>query len=238
MKLLISVRSAEEALAAVDGGADVIDIKEPSRGSLGRADDAIVGAVLQLVAGRRMVSAACGELLEGNACPMQRYGTYHLSYVKWGLAGCAHHNDWPHRLVAKAQSLPITCRPVMAAYADWRRSESPTVEEACAFACERPMGAFLIDTWRKDGTTLLDHLRSKEIEQLVHRCRDARVPIALAGSLGAPQIRELWHLAPDWFAVRAAACRDGERGAAIDVARVRQLVDLMRPKQPATSSIS
>lgn len=36
-RLLVSVRNAKEALMAVRGGADIIDVKEPSKGSLGRA---------------------------------------------------------------------------------------------------------------------------------------------------------------------------------------------------------
>jgi hypothetical protein len=36
-RLLVSVRNAEEALMAARGGADIIDVKEPSKGSLGRA---------------------------------------------------------------------------------------------------------------------------------------------------------------------------------------------------------
>ncbi|MGI9178650.1 MAG: (5-formylfuran-3-yl)methyl phosphate synthase, partial [Pirellulales bacterium] len=36
--LLVSVRSVEEAIEAVEGTAAIVDIKEPSRGPLGRAD--------------------------------------------------------------------------------------------------------------------------------------------------------------------------------------------------------
>jgi uncharacterized protein (UPF0264 family) len=36
-RLLVSVRNADEALMAARGGADIIDVKEPSKGSLGRA---------------------------------------------------------------------------------------------------------------------------------------------------------------------------------------------------------
>ncbi len=36
-RLLVSVRNADEALMAVRGGADIVDVKEPSLGSLGRA---------------------------------------------------------------------------------------------------------------------------------------------------------------------------------------------------------
>src|SRR5690242_18461623 len=62
MKLLVSVRSAAEAQAALTGGASLIDVKEPARGSLGRADAATLTDVLRMVAGRRPVSAALGEL--------------------------------------------------------------------------------------------------------------------------------------------------------------------------------
>ena len=36
-KLLVSVRSADEAEVALEGGADIIDVKEPLHGSLGWA---------------------------------------------------------------------------------------------------------------------------------------------------------------------------------------------------------
>ena len=44
-KLLVSVRTIEEARAALAGGADIIDIKEPTRGSLGRADEAVLTSI-------------------------------------------------------------------------------------------------------------------------------------------------------------------------------------------------
>ena len=40
MRLLVSVRSADEVAAAMAGGADIIDAKEPARGSLGAVDAA------------------------------------------------------------------------------------------------------------------------------------------------------------------------------------------------------
>src|ERR1700678_3944537 len=82
--LLVSVRAVEEAAAALAGGADLIDVKEPNRGSLGRADDAVIAAVVAIVAGRRPVSAAMGELRDrGPPFPGPE-----LAYQKWGLSGC------------------------------------------------------------------------------------------------------------------------------------------------------
>jgi dihydroneopterin aldolase len=100
-------------------------------------------------------------------------------------------------------------------------------ESVCSFAVTHPVGAFLLDTWEKDGSTLLDWLPPSEIERLCTRCRGAGVPIALAGSLGSREIGELLPLRPDWFAVRGAVCRGRRRTARIDEGKVRQLAALL-----------
>ena len=85
-------------------------------------------------------------------------------------------------LDAAARALPPACRAVAVAYADWRRAGAPLPKDVCTFACERSCGAFLLDTWQKDGKSLLDSLSIKEIAELICRCADARIPIAVAGS--------------------------------------------------------
>src|SRR5437763_1899892 len=62
--LQVSVRSAAEAESALAGGADLIDVKEPSRGPLGAADAAVIRDVITAVAGRRPVSAALAGSLD------------------------------------------------------------------------------------------------------------------------------------------------------------------------------
>jgi uncharacterized protein (UPF0264 family) len=230
MQLLVSVRSVEEAAAALEGGAGLIDVKEPSRGSLGRADDERIRQIVHFIKGRRPVSAACGELRETDFAPPCIRG---LNFIKWGLAGLGGETPWRDALARAAGGLHSTsCRPVVAAYADWRRAKAPRPEEVCTFACEQHWGAFLLDTWQKDGRTLLDFLTPPEVADLAQRCRAAGVRVALAGSLGVPQIAALRVAGPDWFAVRGAACRGGDRDAAVDAAAVRQLADLLlaRPR--------
>jgi uncharacterized protein (UPF0264 family) len=82
----------------------------------------------------------------------------------------------------------------------------------------------LLDTWDKDGSTLLDHLPLRKIAALVEHCRAAGVPVALAGSLGQDQMRMLLGLWPDWFAVRGAVCGGGRLGS-VEEAKVRHLAD-------------
>ena len=71
--LLVSVRSAAEACAALAGGAALIDVKEPAHGPLGRASDDVIRAVMDAVGGRCAVSAALGELADHAV--VQQYGS-------------------------------------------------------------------------------------------------------------------------------------------------------------------
>jgi uncharacterized protein (UPF0264 family) len=227
-RLLVSVRSAVEAETALRGGAALIDVKDPAHGSLGRAADQVISAAARVAAGRCLLSAALGELREESAFPDEPS----LAYVKWGLADCL--DEWRTRLAEamrrQMEQLPHG-RTVAVAYADWQRAHAPQPETVCSFAIENRCGAFLIDTWQKDGSTLLDWLAVEEIGRLRDHCRAAGVPLALAGSLGMAEIETLLPLRPDWFAVRGAACRDRQRGAALDEQRVRQLAALLSHTQ-------
>jgi uncharacterized protein (UPF0264 family) len=226
-RLLVSVRSAAEAVAALEGGAALIDVKEPRRGPLGRAHDIAIAEVVAAVGGRCSVSAAMGEMSTTTALPRC---LSELAYLKWGLAGWGWpQKDWRSALLLRASQVQArsACRLVAVAYADYRRAVSPDYNTVVSFAVARGAGAFLLDTFHKDGRTLLDHLDVATLEGLCTRCREMGMPIALAGSLGREQIRELLPLQPDWFAVRGAVCTRGQREGTIDPQRVRELVELV-----------
>jgi uncharacterized protein (UPF0264 family) len=231
--LLVSVRSAAEAKAALGGGADVIDVKEPADGPLGRAPDRTIAAVVRTVAGRRPVSAALGELRSAGPLP----AIDGLSFVKLGLAGCRA-VDWRARLEAAEASVAPGVAVVAVAYADWRQADAPSPDEVCAFAVARPGRVLLVDTFQKakaksdaalPPTTLLDHLPLQKLSLYCRLCRSGGVRIALAGNLDASCIARLAALAPDWIAVRGAACRGGRAGP-VDAQKVRELAALLNPR--------
>ena len=69
MRLLVSVRSEEEARAALAGGAEIIDAKEPSRGALGAVE---IGVLREIVrGGERDASRECCARRLGR-CAMAR----------------------------------------------------------------------------------------------------------------------------------------------------------------------
>jgi (5-formylfuran-3-yl)methyl phosphate synthase len=218
-RLLVSVRSAEEALAAADAGADIIDVKEPTRGSLGRADEAVWRAVREVVPRAVPMSVALGELSEwageGSSGPELTNATF----WKLGLAKCGSswQSDW-RRIRDRWRAGPGW---VAVAYADWELSGSPDPERVLdeAIGLEECVG-ILVDTWDKSQPSSVDLSWSSWYE----RARNAGLTTALAGKLDRESISRLAPLRPDIVAVRGAACFDGERSGGIDPERVRELV--------------
>jgi uncharacterized protein (UPF0264 family) len=229
-RLLLSVRSAVEAEAALAGGADVIDIKEPSRGPLGMSEPAIIREILARVAGRRQVSAALGELVD----PRRRV-PHGLDYVKLGLAGAP--VDWPKLLARRAEDY----RPalfVAVAYADHRRAEAPPPESVFTWALRHGAAGVLLDTAVKDGRHLLTWMNVPTLTRLTAMAQSAGLFVAVAGSLDHDLIEQVLASGPDIVAVRGAACRDGLRDGPVDAQRVRGLTRIIagRGSQAAVAS--
>src|SRR5262245_25237880 len=179
--LLVSVRSAAEAETALAGGAGLIDIKEPQRGSLGAAEPAVWDEVQRTIAGRRPVSAALGELTDLHTDNLTHAAG--LSFAKLGLAGCAQFADWGIRWTRAMELLPAGVRPVAAAYADWRSARSPAATELLPLAARLHSPYLLLDTFDKSAGKLLDHIGIDELAALTEQAARHQIRLVLAGSL-------------------------------------------------------
>jgi len=220
--LLISVRSAEEAVAALEGGADLIDVKDPTRGPLGMAHHEALAEVLKAVNGKVPVSAALGEWFPEILTAAHWHLELPLQYIKWGLAGYKHQPAWGEDLLVTRRNVPAGIEVVAVAYADWEKAESVPPAEVAKFAKRFRFKAFLLDTFQKDTRTLLDHMKVPEVAELVTSLKRGSVKVALGGSLKIEQLKDLKPLAPDWFAVRGAVCVGGKRDAGLDAVRVKK----------------
>ncbi len=220
-KLLVSVRSVDEARAALEGGAAVIDVKEPGRGPLGRADVDVWQSVRQAVAEAAPVSVALGELREwtGAGVVLERSVFSGLAFRKLGLSEAG--PDWRECWSALRRAWGPGPSWVAVVYADWPEARAPHPDAVldAALAVDDCTGV-LIDTWDKSRPSPVD----RSWASWLARARGGGRFIALAGGLGEADILRLAPLAPDLFAVRGAACRRGDRRAPIDRDRVARLV--------------
>src|SRR5439155_22965 len=128
MQLLISVAGPAEARAALRGGADVIDAKDPRRGALGPVSPQRLAAIRAAVAGARPLSAAVGDATSEQAVAgaVAAAHSVGVAFVKLGLAGVTSEARADRLAVAarRAVETAVVTRLVLVAYADWRSAAS------------------------------------------------------------------------------------------------------------------
>jgi (5-formylfuran-3-yl)methyl phosphate synthase len=218
MKLLVSVVSAEEARRALAGGADIVDVKDPSEGALGAPSPRVLSEVVREVGRAAPVSVALGDLpnLPHTAALAARgAGLSGADYVKVGLRG-VHDLDGAVAFVrAVADAVGPQTAVIAAAYADAGALDPPALAPACLpeLAGRAAVSGVLVDTFVKDGRSLYHWLSESELADLIVRTHSAGASVGVAGQLTLGQLRRV---PADVVGVRTAVCRDGDRVAELD----------------------
>ncbi len=223
--LLVSVRNGEEALAALAGGTDLIDVKEPSHGSLGAADESVWREVACAVADKIPISAALGELCSHTG-DVGIESLADFDFAKVGLSELGGSDDWPREWAKLLSQLPRSVTPVAVVYADWHTACAPSPNEIIDHACRLSCGVVLFDTYDKSRGDLTAHMGTDKLAQLVGTVHDHGMLAVVGGSLTSATIPAVLPIGPDYIAVRGAVCQ-GTRTGTIEQRLVRELAELI-----------
>ncbi|KLU07010.1 protein containing DUF556 [Rhodopirellula islandica] len=224
-ELLISVRDLEEAQVVVSRGVQIVDFKEPSRGALAACDPSVWrAAALQLAAslvvagGSVQLSAALGESDTGRELAGQVPREF--SFAKIGPSGC----QTAQKLASvwEAICLPQSVELVPVAYADHVAAETICPEQVLELVIDSGRRRMLIDTFRKNGRTLTDHLSVEQLRSLLRTAANAGVWMALAGSVRLPEKQSLVAegVRPNCWGVRGDVCDHRDRRGRLDPEKV------------------
>lgn len=217
-RLLVSVRNPGEARIARDAGTDLIDLKEPRRGSLGMVDMPVAEAVADELPAEAL-SLALGELTEWNGSPVIPKVPSAIRFLKLGLSNQADHpdwkQDWPRLRQAVNERSGKSFDWIAVVYADCEAARSPAPEEIIAAARESNCTGVLFDTWSKTGGSLTDHLSLENLASYIASIHSAGMLAALAGGVRAEHLPELLPLEADIIAVRGAVCEHQSRTARV-----------------------
>jgi (5-formylfuran-3-yl)methyl phosphate synthase len=221
VRMLASVRTAEEAVFALQAGADLIDAKEPLDGVLGAVAPETLRAIVAAVGGRRPVSATVGDLpldperLRSAARLNAECGA---DFVKIGIF------EQPFEL-SRLRPVPpaVTGVPLIAVlFAD----RSPPLQVAADLAAAGWHGVML-DTANKGAGSLRDWTDHDWLADFVRQARGAGLLVGLAGSLHAQDVQPLATLGPDYLGFRGALCAQTDREECLDPDRVRAIRTLL-----------
>ena len=238
MRLLVSVATAAEAVAALDGGADVIDAKDPAAGPLGAVSVEVLREIHTAVAGRQLLTAALGDALDerdiedaARACAAAG-----AQFVKIGFSGISE-TDTVAALIAGAvrgvRSRRSQTGVIAVAYADANRMHGLHPTTIVHIAASAGATGVLLDTADKTGPGLRKLVAPSALAEWVVTAHRAGLLVALAGQLTAADFDVVREAGADIAGVRGAACEGGRLGT-VTAERVRALVNEVRLKPDTT----
>ncbi|HKV50950.1 MAG TPA: (5-formylfuran-3-yl)methyl phosphate synthase [Gemmatimonadaceae bacterium] len=254
MRLLISVTNEDEARAALEGGADIIDAKDPSVGPLGAVDIVTLREIVRVVDGRRPVSAALGDAVDEKQVSLaaRRAAAERLAYIKIGFAGIAD-ADRVECLIGSAvygAGLVSSSAGVIAvAYADCGRPGVASLSPWWLVEAAERAGAVgvLLDTAVKASVAsredeqpgLFAAMSEGQVAEWVRHARSADLTVAVAGGLTGAELSVIRAIGVDIAGVRSAACERGERLGCVTRERVAALArSAGRRSWPASHVVS
>lgn len=223
--LLISVRSRLEAETVITAcpDLDILDIKEPNTGPLGAASRQIWLDIAEITLDNTALSVALGDLNEVRLNVLADLPEK-TQYAKVGLADQRGLN-WIQAWRAIRMLITNTTELVGVIYADYEAAAAPTPNEIVKSLLDEGCQTFLIDTYRKDGTNLFDHLSREQFSHL--KSLAPKATFVLAGSLTESSIHDAKQLNAEFIGVRGAVCEDSREGR-VSAEKSRQMLKLVK----------
>jgi (5-formylfuran-3-yl)methyl phosphate synthase len=217
LKLLISSINEKEALEAIAGGADIVDVKNPLEGALGANYPWVIKRIKEITPKNLEVSCTLGEVgnLPGSVS-LAALGAASLGidYIKVGLSGTKTPEEALF-LLQQVNRAAKECNPkikiAVAGYADAKKIGSIDPLLIPEIAHKAQVEIAMIDTSSKDGKNLFDHLSFEAIKKFINAAHGFGLEAALAGSLRKQALPMVYGLGADIAGLRGAACTNNNR---------------------------
>ena len=228
MKLLVSPINKEEAIVASNGGADIVDVKNPKEGSLGANFPWVISSVKDVVGSKQPISATIGDF---NYKP----GTSSLAALGAAVAGADYVKVGLYDIQTEEQALDMLSNIVQAVkgydpskfvvasgYSDYERINSISPMLLPAIGAKAGVDVVMMDTGIKDGRSTFEFMSEDELTEFTKLARDMDLLSALAGTLKFEDLPALRRIQPDIIGIRGMVC-GGDRNDGIKLELVEKL---------------
>lgn len=217
MKLLVSVTNEKEALEAIQGGAHIIDVKNPREGALGANFPRIIKRIRDIAPPSIEVSATIGDLpnLPGTAS-LAALGASacKVNYVKAGLFGVKTEDEaikLMKEVCRAVKEFNRSIKIVAAGYADFKKIGSVNPRLLPKIAKKASAECVMIDVKEKSSGGLFNFFSESLLKKFVKEAHEEGLIVALAGSLGLEDVHRVYKIGADVIGVRKAVCTGEDR---------------------------
>ncbi len=199
------------------GGADIIDVKNPTEGPLGANFPWIIQDIVKIVPNNIETSCTIGEMPN---CPgsislaARGAATIGVNYIKVGLSGLRKKQETINfltNIVKSVKDYNSKIKVVITGYADAKKIGSINPLMVPKITSKVQADVAMIDTAIKDGSSLFNYLNEHQLSNFINEANKFKLITALAGSLKKEELIKIYSLGADIAGIRGAACTFGDR---------------------------
>ena len=222
-QLLISVTSIEEANFALENGADIIDLKDPSAGALGALPIDQIKLIVSFVhnkkgVSKKITSATIGDLPMQPKLLLEHVLNLTATDVDIIKIGFFETDQYQLCLGALATLTQGGTKLVAVLFAENSYPEH-LIESIKAAGF---MGVML-DTAKKNGLTLLDYYSVQQRMAFAQKVLSCHLQFGLAGSLKLEHVAMIKALNPTYIGFRGGICNNHQRESSLDVSKIQAI---------------
>ena len=214
MILMVSVQNLAEALEALAGGADIVDVKNLQEALVGSAHPKVVKEVRDAVPPGRHASVTLGVVPnQAGTVAMAAYSAALLdaTSVKVGFMKSSYTEAVEILLACRETLDGFETKLIGSVFADNLLFDGLDPLRMVELARDGKCDGFLIDTLSKDGRNLFDFVGEHELQEMVFAGKQLGMSTALSGHLKLEDLDELARINPDIVGVRGSVCSKGDR---------------------------
>lgn len=233
MMLMVSVQDLQEAREAVEGKADIVDVKNLQETLVGSNFPPVVKEVRSAISNDIHVSVTLGVVPnQPGTVAMAVYGAAALNATSVKVGFLQTEYDLALKILRECKKAlsGSNTKLIAATFGDSHLYNGIDPKLVVRLAKESGSDGILIDTLTKDGRNLFDFIDEKTLKSLVDEGKEAGMSTALSGTLRIGDLDTLMRINPDIVGVRGAVCTKGDRYggrvAAEAVANVKREMDM------------
>jgi (5-formylfuran-3-yl)methyl phosphate synthase len=237
-QLLVSVKSVEEALIALNAGVDIVDLKDPSVGALGALDLAVSAQIvaktqqhnrLNMSASQYspiLTSATVGEQhisLDALVCSILKRVAINIDIIKVAVSTLEAIPNWQEKFnTREITALNANAKLVAVFFAD-QEVNLKLLETL------RTLGFYgaMLDTSAKQQD-LLTVCTKQALQIFTQTCKKNALKSGIAGSLKPQHIECLSKLSPFYIGFRGGVCESDARNKTLVVDKVVKVKKLLQ----------
>ena len=214
MILMVSVQNLPEAIEALRGGADIVDVKNLQEALVGSAEPGLVKEVIDTVPSEHHASVTLGVVPgQAGTVAMAVYtaGVLNATSVKVGFMNTEYSVAVDVLKASRKALIGFDTKLIGSLFADNLIFGGLDPNLMVDLARDGECDGFLIDTVTKDGRNLFDFMPDDRLREIVIGGKQLGMSTALSGHLKLENLDELARINPDIVGVRGAVCAKGER---------------------------